>query len=57
MRGTIPIRTCDHEDGCDDWMIDHREMEVDNWRDLLGGWEFDPRRDESFCPEHKGDQR
>lgn len=53
MRGTIPIRTCDSEDGCDGWMIDQHAMDVDNWRDLLDGWKFDPRADETFCPDCK----
>jgi hypothetical protein len=57
MRGTIPIRTCDSEDGCDRWTVDHYAMDVTNWRDLLDGWAFDPRADESFCPDHKGDPR
>jgi len=53
MRGTIPIRTCDSEDGCDGWMTDHYAMDVTNWRDLLEGWAFDPRADETFCPDCK----
>ena len=54
MRGTIPIVTCDHEDGCDEWMIDHYSMDVSNWRDFLNGWKYDPWTydDDALCPEH-----
>lgn len=54
MKGTVPIVTCDHEDGCDEWMLDHYEMCVDNWKDFLDGWAYDPYRyrDDAFCPEH-----
>lgn len=51
--GTIPIQTCDDEHGCEEWMPDYYVMTANNWRDLLGGWYFDPRADRAFCPEHK----
>lgn len=54
MKGTVPIVTCDHEDGCDEWMIDNWEMGVSNWRDLMPGWTYDPYKDndDALCPEH-----
>lgn len=59
MRGTIPILTCDHEDGCDRWVIDNYELGAKEWREVMRGWTYDPYadRDASICPEHKGDQR
>ena len=52
--GTIPIQTCDAEEGCDEWMVDHYETGVSNWRDLLAGWSFNPYGplDSAFCPNH-----
>lgn len=51
MRGTYPIVTCDHEDGCDQWMLDEYTATVSNWQDFLDGWQYDPiHYDESECP-------
>jgi hypothetical protein len=59
MRGTVPILTCDHEDGCDSWVVDNYELGVEEWRVLMRGWKYDPyaNRDAAICPEHKGDPR
>jgi hypothetical protein len=61
MRGTIPILTCDHEDGCDAWVIDNYELGVTNWRECMRLWVYDPHtdRESALCPEHKteGDPR
>jgi hypothetical protein len=58
MRSTVPILICDHEDGCDRWEIDYHGMGVDNWRDLLGGWAYDPYVDDTaYCPDHKGESQ
>jgi len=55
MKSTVPIVTCDYEDGCDEWMINYYEMGVSNWREFLYGWKYDPYsyNDDAFCPEHK----
>lgn len=54
--GTVPIQMCDHENGCTEWMVDHYETGATNWRDLLGGWAFDPYKPRdaflAFCPKH-----
>lgn len=51
MRGTYPIVTCDHDSGCTEWMLDQWSACVDNWRDFLDGWQYDPfRYDEIACP-------
>lgn len=54
MKGTVPIITCDDEYGCDEWELDHFEMGVMNWRELMQGWKYDPYNsgDDMFCPEH-----
>lgn len=55
MRGTFPIITCDHEDGCDQWTLDWYRALASNWRDLMAdGWQYDPYAlgDSQFCPEH-----
>jgi hypothetical protein len=54
MRGTIPIVSCDHEECCDKWMIDHYSIGVMEWRELLDGWKYDAYRydDDALCPEH-----
>lgn len=59
MRSVVPVLICDHEDACDAWITDEYAMGVDNWRDCLGGWEYDPHRDTeaAYCPEHKGEHR
>lgn len=59
MRGTVPILSCDHKDGCDNWVVDNYELGVTNWREVLRGWEYDPYadRDAAYCPEHKGENR
>jgi hypothetical protein len=55
MRGTIPTLHCDHEDGCDAWVVDEYELGATNWRDALPGWVYDPYtdREAATCPEHK----
>ena len=52
---TVPVQTCDHEDGCDEWMIDYYALCANNWRDFLSQWQFDPYKDRdlAFCPEHR----
>lgn len=59
MKGTIPIITCDDEYGCDEWEINHWEMGVMNWRELMQGWKYDPHHSaaEMFCPEHAKDPK
>lgn len=58
-RGTYPIVTCDHEDGCDQWMLDEYAATVSNWRDFLGDWQYDPYtydegpKSPALCPEHR----
>lgn len=54
MRGTAPIITCDHEDGCPEWTVDWYEALASNWRELMPGWQYEPRRDTvpHLCPEH-----
>lgn len=52
MRSTMPAMFCDSEDGCDEWHIDWYEGTASNWRDLLDGWQYDPRTGAAFCPEH-----
>lgn len=53
-KGTVPILTCDHEDGCDVWAIDYYEMGVVGPR-LPDGWTRDPNADYYvFCPDHSG---
>jgi hypothetical protein len=59
-RGTVPIVTCDHEDGCDQWMLDHWTMGVTNWQTFLDGWKYDPHqydeiRRPALCPDHNPD--
>lgn len=55
MKGTFPIITCDHEDGCPEWTLDWYEALVSNWRDLMEkGWQYDPHKRDApqLCPEH-----
>lgn len=57
MRGSYPIVTCDHEDGCTEWMLDHWSADVSNWKTFLDDWQYDPYRyDENknpaLCPKH-----
>jgi hypothetical protein len=55
MRGTLPILTCDSEDGCDMYVTNQYELGVKEWRDIMRGWAYDPYkdRDASLCPVHK----
>jgi len=57
MKGTLPILMCDHEDGCEEWLIDNYQMGVTNWRTFAGSWDYDPHKDpdRAFCPKHKRD--
>lgn len=59
MRGTIPIITCDSEDGCDSWVVDNYELGVKEWREIMRGWAYDPYkdRDSAYCPEHKKEDK
>lgn len=53
--GTVPIQMCDGDEdalGCDEWMLDHHQMGITDWRAFLNGWQFDPRADRAFCPDH-----
>lgn len=54
---TVPVQTCDDEDGCDRWMIDYYALCANNWKDFLDGWQFDPYsphdRDLALCTEHR----
>lgn len=55
MRGTAPIITCDHEDGCDQWVIDWYSALASNWRELMpSGWRYNPHRPDEpqMCPDH-----
>ncbi len=54
MRGTAPIITCDHEDGCPEWVIDYYSGLASNWAELMPGWQYEPYRDSMphLCPEH-----
>jgi len=55
VRGTFPIITCDHDDGCDQWALDWYEALADNWRELMApGWQYEPSRRDApqLCPEH-----
>ena len=54
--GTIPIQTCDHEDGCDEWTIDYYELTASNWRELTPGWVFERPSDKALCPTHAAEQ-
>lgn len=55
MKGTMAVQYCDSEDGCADWMVDHRAADVSNWRELLGRWSYDPDEDYALCPYHHPD--
>lgn len=54
MRGTMPIITCDDENGCDEWEIDDYTIGAMNWRELLAGWQYNPYESgaDIFCPKH-----
>jgi hypothetical protein len=55
VKGNMPVLYCDAEEGCAEWMIDHRAMDVDNWRELVPeGWTYDPYKDAeaALCPYH-----
>lgn len=55
MKGTFPIITCDHEDGCDQWTLDWYSALASNWREAMDpGWSYNPYalEDEHLCPEH-----
>lgn len=54
MKGTAPIIACDDESGCDQWIWDAYTATVDNWRDFLDGWQYDPydRDLPQLCPQH-----
>jgi len=56
-KGTVPIVMCDHEDGCDQWVLDDWAMNVSTINDVpVGpvplGWSGTPGSDEHLCPEH-----
>lgn len=55
MRGIVPILSCDHEDGCTEWIIDEYELGIAEWREGMPGWTYNPykSRDSSYCPDHK----
>lgn len=55
MKGQLSVQFCDAEEGCVEWMPDHHAMEVSNWRELLGRWTFDPKKDYALCPYHHPD--
>ena len=50
-RGTVPILTCDHEDGCDTWAVDYYAMGASVPK-LPDGW---TRLDDYYvlCPDHE----
>jgi hypothetical protein len=55
MKGTFPIITCDHEDGCDQWTLDWYSALASNWRELMApGWDYNPyaTAEDQLCPEH-----
>jgi hypothetical protein len=63
-KGTFPIITCDHEDGCDQWTLDWYEAQVNNWQQVMdAGWFYEPHpygNDKpQLCPNHaaEGDGR
>lgn len=51
---TVPIQVCDHEDGCDQWVIDLESTGAHylNGDSPLNGWWIDRMGDAAFCPEH-----
>jgi hypothetical protein len=56
VKGSAPIITCDHEDICDEWEIDHYETGASTVggvritrTERAPGW---VNGDEDFCPEH-----
>lgn len=56
-KGTVLIVMCDHENGCDEWVIDHYEMSVSEVNGIRVtptpiGWSGTPGTDEHLCPEH-----
>lgn len=59
MRGTVPILTCDSEDGCDQWVTDVYALGVMEWKEIMRGWAYNPYKDpdSAYCPEHKKDDK
>lgn len=56
-KGTVPIVSCDHEDGCDTWTVDYWEMTAETVNGIRVtptpiGWSGRIGTDEHFCPEH-----
>lgn len=47
------VVVCDNETGCTEWILDYYTLTVDNWRELMAGWEYDPHDPEDFalCPD------